>query len=83
MELVYGSCNAIPFTLPYSFETDSGGISISLEDASWARKTDKNAGNLYRAVPGLRECCRQVEAEEVSNQQAQLEQNSPSQGTAI
>ena len=33
--------------------------------------------NLYKAVPRLRECCRQVEAEEVSNS------NSPNLGTTL
>ena len=38
VELIYGACNATPSTLLYSFEKGSEGISMSLEEASWARK---------------------------------------------
>ena len=39
-----------------------------------------NTGNLYKAVRRLRECCRQVEAEVVSNSR---NKNSPNPGTAL
>ena len=46
-ELIYGSCNAIPSTMLYSFERGSEGISMSLEEASWARKHAK-VSNLFQ-----------------------------------
>ena len=32
-----------------------------------------NAGNIYEAVPRSQECCRQVEAEEVSNSRNKIQ----------
>lgn len=39
MLLIYGCCNGIYSTLLYSFEKGSEGISMPLEDASWACKS--------------------------------------------
>ena len=48
----------------------TAGLQIDAGPALSARKNlaaETYTGNLYEAIPRLRECCRQVEAEDVSN----------------